>query len=1430
MRVARGACWVIVVALAAATGFALLDAVAQFPSWVRGLALAFWLTGVGVLGWQLILRRWRVEPSPKDANRRASEELPGNLKAATAASLSLVACLLAGTLLPGAGESLRRIAMPWHRPAASPYRVVITSGDAVIRRGSSITLTAYAEKTEGAPSPISATFVFRASADAPETRSQIVGDAAAFKVTRSGVSTDFEYRVEVGGAASDWFAVSVLDPVEIADGTTTEIHPPKYAAALTKRTQTGFTAVEGHQFGTAEFRFRFTQAAASAVLEFRADAGALENVPITLAGDRTSAIATVRLKQNGTLKLVTLADANGKKLRTETTAAIRVKPDATPRFELVSGLSPRPAIAVPGSQLHIQIAATDDFAISAAVLECLGHGESKPTTHAIPLDRGLGVLDFDTTGQARAGETLRFRVKVFDSRRLEEGDIKPQEAVYPESGWASVRMDATAPSLEAQEIIGRRDAVRDALDSALTEIRSATEAAEILATETADKATLAVDHVVRLNDARDAMRKAAELLGAASQEAGLNPELRSWATATRTLADTNVRSAEEAFRRATTDKPTARAIAIATAARHLSDAGDRLGELAARNDRLARDRLDRRALLLLAADHTTLAGDAETTAAAELLTRENELLARFRALLAESEPLRNAADAAKQQQFDRLAAVASDLATGVRELNTNVRRLHAETRAGLVADLVTRQNALSTQASALLARIEVAARLANVTLPKAEEFRLVPELISAEKNLAALTEMARLALGLDAVAAAFEKSATDRADTRVAARQLGQWQDDLRTRFANATAGKAANFPSLPAPVRTAFLAEQAALRSAVAALPLPPDAAVKAIRTAVLEDCTNVEHFLKADGLNADTAMRAASIDLGRLADRLPAIPDRLARTRPEFDKVWREQEAIFTEVERLTRATDAALLPKKLTALAERQGKQIAAIALLDLPGLDMRRGRTTAALTAAAGDLQDALAQDALASQLWAKRELERLKSILFDNVQPPDDRADELTRRLESTLKAVEAFGPNPTTAQLSVPAASLQDLLKQIDRFPATPEAGTLLADAREAVRIADSAFRDGTKPDELLRKLRAAFSATGKLADRLTSAESDLDRLRRLAINRRKASSEAKKLLDAKASPNAAASAEATRQIAREFDELTYTRTGISGQLPKKRLLDLYAKWKEHATPDRLGGAQAALADGLEELAALTADIGELTLSFDRNPPPAVASEADNFLPSRSLALIVRELAQTHRGVRTQLNELGAEVMRRTQPTDTRPLTVFVELAKLLESPGMTATRQQARAAELLGSVGELVRTLEYAARDVGIDEPAGKVLLDAAETATAAGKLLKDAAVKATEGKADDAASLRAEAEAQLRASAGKVAGAGPPLTMLRDLDPETAAIGDALLRAELAMRQATRELGVKPDVTAAAKAMRSAGSALSKSATGISDRLTAR
>src|SRR5262249_34401389 len=121
--------------------------------------------------------------------------------------------------------------------------------------------------------------------------------------------------------------------------------------------------------------------------------------------------------------------------------------------------------------------------------------------------------------------------------------------------------------------------------------------------------------------------------------------------------------------------------------------------------------------------------------------------------------------------------------------------------------------------------------------------------------------------------------------------------------------------------------------------------------------------------------------------------------------------------------------------------------------------------------------------------------------------------------------------------------------------------------------------------------------------------------------------------------------------------------------------------------------------------------------------------------------------------------------------------------------------------------------------RDAGEQEPAGKTLTDAANTAKMAETLLADAGVKANSGKAEDAATLRDQAEAQLRAAAGKAAGAGPPTTTLPGLDPNKTAIGDSLRRAELALRQAAQN--------ADAKAMRTAAEALKNAAKGIAERL---
>jgi hypothetical protein len=167
------------------------------------------------------------------------------------------------------------------------------------------------------------------------------------------------------------------------------------------------------------------------------------------------------------------------------------------------------------------------------------------------------------------------------------------------------------------------------------------------------------------------------------------------------------------------------------------------------------------------------------------------------------------------------------------------------------------------------------------------------------------------------------------------------------------------------------------------------------------------------------------------------------------------------------------------------------------------------------------------------------------------------------------------------------------------------------------------------------------------------------------------------------------------------------------------------------------------------------------------------------------------------------------------------------ELSPLADVPGVSAAQQKTRAKELNRQAAELVRLLEAATRDVELGEAASKALADAAKTAKTAEKLLRDAEDKANAGKVEDAAMLRSDVEASLRASAGKAAGAGPATTTLPALDPDIAAIGGSLRQAEKAMRQAKRNLEGN-DTSAAETAMRIAAESLNKAAKVVSERLT--
>ena len=176
---------------------------------------------------------------------------------------------------------------------------------------------------------------------------------------------------------------------------------------------------------------------------------------------------------------------------------------------------------------------------------------------------------------------------------------------------------------------------------------------------------------------------------------------------------------------------------------------------------------------------------------------------------------------------------------------------------------------------------------------------------------------------------------------------------------------------------------------------------------------------------------------------------------------------------------------------------------------------------------------------------------------------------------------------------------MQELAHQIALLATPPEAASLANDARNTAQLLETTARDAVrKPDDFRQRLQAAAVAVGKLADRLNGAEPDFDRVRRLSTYRWAAWEEARK--NSGKPPSADVSAEASRQLVREAEELTFTRVGFAGQSLKKRILDQYSRLRDHANPDRMAGLQKTLAESLDELAALMADVPDLATPIPR--------------------------------------------------------------------------------------------------------------------------------------------------------------------------------------------------------------------------------------
>jgi hypothetical protein len=1322
LMVLRGSGWLVAAGLVTAAVAMRLDAALDLPAWARSLLLVGWLALVATLAYRTVLlpalrpfdaaelaalverhfpslgerlttlvglnghidpgtgSRGMVGALMKEADQRTRRlnfaEVVSDRPARRALLAAAVAIVMLAPFLAvtGAGDRVRRFALPWYTPPADvPFRVVVSSGDAVVKRGDPVTLSAYLAPTRpGAALPTTATLVIRQpQAKLDKKLPMLGGEGGGFHLARPGVAEDFEYRVEAGAGVSDWHTVTAADPVALADGSAVTVRPPRYAdGVVPPATLPGFTEFEALQFSAAALTLKFTAAPADAFLQWK-PANPLRGGPATLtvrlAADRLSGTADLPVAADGTLTLVLVS---GQGLRTEYPSGVRATPDAAPQFAKVTGLTNAPREARPDDRVPIELIATDDVRLDAAVIEyCVNGNEAATRTEPVRLPglgtkRAEGAVSFALGGKAKEGESLHLRVRVRDNRSLADPRLGQQEAVFPPTGWAVLRLNPYARPLAEQEVHGQRDKVRDRLTAAAELARDAAKQVKALQAEAPGDGSLSADQAVRLRSAREKAGDAAKQLADLAVEADLTPALRPLAGDMRGMVETLLRPAEAAIRAAEPDPTKAgREKSLAAASAKLDEALAKLADLERRNEQAARARLDQTALRQLAEDQQALAEEAAKPGVApdDLAKKQRELLARLTRAVSESELLKGAADAAAAAALREILDRAKQLADDQARLNAAADQTAQAARTERTADLARRQRELAGRAAALADRTASAARVAGTSPADRRAFDQAAERLTGGNPLDAVSEQEKAARELDRLAESLARSAAARGDKREAARQVARWQDDLRRRYADA-----AKQP-IPDDLRKRFAEEQAAVRAATELL-RPPTADLTLTKTAAeARDATKAA----AEGPSAETLNKAADA-LAKLADQMPTAEQRAKAARSQLDQLRKEQDAVARDADEAARDAPRDAVGTKLDAAAKRQDALAKAVRQLDVPGQEARREAAAAAAERAAADLRSGLTQDVPASQQDARRQLDRLRQAL-DGLPPADEQAGELAR-LQKQLS--ESLPVKPTDAEW----ADLQRLQRDVGRRLATlpvPDAPSALHEAREAADAAEQAAKK-SDADELRKKAKVAADAVARLAEQLGGAESDQKRAERLARDRAAAANAARQPPQ---QPNPEASAEAARAAQRQLDELEQLRAG-KAQAAKKRAADALHKLLQAKEPDRRPGLQQEAADALRRLADEMARNGDRDSATKLPTPPTDGDELRRLtgagnLPSEREAEAARDLAREQRKLRDAAAVAAAELAKGVKPAETDALGPLAGeqdvLAKAIRALGQKA-------------------------------------------------------------------------------------------------------------------------------------------------------------
>jgi hypothetical protein len=765
-----------------------------------------------------------MEEVIQDADSRARKlDLAAAFPSGSAVAACVTAAVLFALLLipafaaPRGGEYLRRFFLPWYTPTKTVhYKVVVTSGDPAVKRGDPISLTAYVEATKAdAELPASAALIV--TADGKDERLPMTAQEGNVWFARRPVAeADFDYRVEAGAAVSETHHVTVVEPIALAAAHVT-ITPPAYAA--TGRDQDppveGLGELTALEYSTITFDLRFVPRPTTALIEFtpqgNADAKPTKEKIYLRPADDGSVKVTVPAKVSGTFAL-SADGAHGVKSEFPT-QPLQVRKDEAPKLPRVTGLGDKPRQVRPTEKIMVEASATDDVAVTKLVLEWrIDNGpvqELKLSAKGLTAAQAEGRAMLNLTDKVKPGQRVSCRLAATDNRDVPEAGLKPQTTYFPDKDqWAEFAVDSRADPLAEQDIRGRQaeiDARLATIRKELTE--EVSDAGKRLGAEKAEDLQ---------KDARETAAKMDDL----ARDVSVTPDLSRLAEALRGIADREMRDADTALNKAKEPKAPDRAEQLKQAKESLEQARRKVDDLRKENEKIARDRLDKRKLEELAQEEKDLAEKAKAAGkkdAADLAKKQKALEEELNKLKEQSEAIRKAADAAKSDEAQKLADEAKRIADEMKDLNDAMKRAEKDSAQERLAELKKRQDELAKKAKELADKTDAASRIAQSPPLNPEDAAKAKDALDKGDLDEAAKQQEKFRQELERLARDLEQAAADSKDPREMARQLARLQDDLRNRVAQETKDK--RLDQLPAERRAAFEKQQEAIERAVSKL-----------------------------------------------------------------------------------------------------------------------------------------------------------------------------------------------------------------------------------------------------------------------------------------------------------------------------------------------------------------------------------------------------------------------------------------------------------------------------------------------------------------------------------------------------------------------------------------------------------------------------------